>query len=92
MNHCRDCNSDYASPGTCNCFAVGGKRYVAPVAPYTPWWVYPYTWTPCVPTPTYPIWGGGTISVGDLPNGTATITFNNVDTNSGSFACAGGKC
>lgn len=26
LNHCRDCNSDYATPGTCNCFAPGGKR------------------------------------------------------------------
>ena len=26
MNHCFDCNSSYAVPGTCNCFAPGGKR------------------------------------------------------------------
>lgn len=26
MNLCRDCNSEYATPGTCNCFAPGGKR------------------------------------------------------------------
>ncbi len=27
MNHCFDCNSDYATPGSCNCFAPGGKRF-----------------------------------------------------------------
>ena len=26
MNLCRDCNSEYATPGTCNCYAPGGKR------------------------------------------------------------------
>jgi hypothetical protein len=26
MNHCYDCNSGYTQPGTCNCFAAGGKR------------------------------------------------------------------
>lgn len=26
MNHCHDCNSSYVNPGTCNCFAPGGKR------------------------------------------------------------------
>jgi len=26
MNHCHDCNSSYSEPGTCNCFAFGGKR------------------------------------------------------------------
>lgn len=26
MPHCFDCNSSYETPGTCNCFAVGGKR------------------------------------------------------------------
>lgn len=28
MNHCHDCNSDYSQPGSCNCFALGGKRAV----------------------------------------------------------------
>lgn len=32
MNHCHDCNSDYQTPGTCNCFAPGGKRDPAGVA------------------------------------------------------------
>lgn len=39
MNQCHDCNSSYATPGTCNCFAVGGKRYAGD-APLL---------TPCVP-------------------------------------------
>lgn len=48
MNHCRDCNSDYAAPGTCNCFAPGGKRHAAPtLTPWTP--IYPGTYP-------YPIW------------------------------------
>jgi len=67
MNHCRDCNSDYATPGTCNCFAVGGKRYAAPITgpwyPYSPWWVQPYY-------PTYPYWGG-TTTIGGSLSGTA---------------------
>jgi hypothetical protein len=53
VNHCHDCNSDYSTPGTCNCFAPGGKRYAgtqggpfAPVPIYVP---------PIQPT-TYP-WG-----------------------------------
>lgn len=43
MNHCHDCNSTYAEPGTCNCFAVGGKRHgggnpwVAPTYPSVPY-------------------------------------------------------
>lgn len=32
MNHCHDCNSDYSAPGTCNCFAAGGKREPARTA------------------------------------------------------------
>jgi hypothetical protein len=62
MNHCRDCNSDYATPGTCNCFAPNGKRAAAPYVPYypypwqigptVPWWQEPYriTWQPCTTT------------------------------------------
>jgi hypothetical protein len=47
MNHCRDCNSDYTTPGTCNCFAPGGKRSAAPAyVPYTPWTYVPYPYTP----------------------------------------------
>jgi hypothetical protein len=74
MNHCRDCNSDYATPGTCNCFAPGGKRSAAP--PSVPW--YPYSpWYPPY-YPSYP-WWGGTITVGDFPgSSTATITVGNV--------------
>lgn len=34
MNHCLDCNSMYATPGSCNCFAPGGKR--AAFQPYAP--------------------------------------------------------
>jgi hypothetical protein len=26
MNFCMDCYSYYSTPGTCNCFAAGGKR------------------------------------------------------------------
>jgi hypothetical protein len=26
MNLCMDCHSYYSTPGTCNCFAPGGKR------------------------------------------------------------------
>ncbi len=46
-NHCHDCNSDYATPGTCNCFAVGGKRYVVPAntLPQYPWYPSWYPWT-----------------------------------------------
>jgi hypothetical protein len=29
MSLCDDCNSWYLVPGRCNCFAPGGKRYVA---------------------------------------------------------------
>lgn len=57
MNHCRDCNSDYATPGTCNCFAPGGKRHAAPYVPawpYGPWWIQPYYPTPYYPQ--YPQW------------------------------------
>lgn len=57
MNHCHDCNSDYTTPGTCNCFAPGGKRYAAPAPtlappalPPNPWPVVP-VWTPA------PWWG-----------------------------------
>lgn len=76
MNHCRDCNSDYEKPGTCNCFAPGGKRCAAPAYvpwyPYSPWWVQPYY-------PSYPYYGGK-ISVGDFPGtGTTTITISNAD-------------
>lgn len=62
MNHCRDCNSDYATPGTCNCFALGGKRYVSPAPTITPWVpIYPGTspyptWIPYTPQiPQYPL-------------------------------------
>ena len=69
MNLCRDCNSEYAAPGTCNCFAVGGKRYNAP---YVPWQqVYPYS-PPLYPsvypyTPTWTITGdtAGAVYDGD---------------------------
>jgi hypothetical protein len=44
MNHCHDCNSSYAVPGTCNCFATGGKRAPVEVSPD------PYPWM----QPTYP--------------------------------------
>lgn len=75
MNHCRDCNSDYSSPGTCNCFAVGGKRY-ARAYPYTPW----YPWQ-TVPYPYYgPYWVSPTtttITVGDTISGT-TATYDGV--------------
>lgn len=27
-SHCLDCNSTYTVPGTCNCFAPGGKRWL----------------------------------------------------------------
>lgn len=30
MNLCLDCNSTYSTPGTCNCFAPGGKRAQKP--------------------------------------------------------------
>lgn len=30
MNLCHDCNSSYATPGSCNCFAPGGKRAPTP--------------------------------------------------------------
>lgn len=74
MNHCRDCNSDYTQPGTCNCFAVGGKRYSAPVGlPYTQPW-YPWTITPYAPYDPYRPYWGGTITIGDVPGGTATVT------------------
>lgn len=78
MNHCRDCNSDYATPGTCNCFAVGGKRHSAGT-PVQPGW-YPYTpWYPnYVPILLYtqPYWGGTSIT-GNLPESSdsTTITF-----------------
>lgn len=82
MNHCRDCNSDYATPGTCNCFAVGGKRHVAPFVPHIPW----YPWQ------TYPYYGpywwyapnvttiapntSGTITSGDVIVGSCTASYN----------------
>lgn len=34
MNVCYDCNSSYETPGTCNCFAPGGKRAVG-LSPWT---------------------------------------------------------
>lgn len=49
MNHCHDCNSDYQTPGTCNCFAPGGKRWVAPCQPYVPM-------VPLIPVPTMPVY------------------------------------
>lgn len=59
MNHCLDCNSTYATPGTCNCFAVGGKRHVAP-APSIDWvpapavpYIPPQPWWP---NPSGPFW------------------------------------
>ena len=55
MNHCHDCNSDYATPGTCNCFAVGGRRYVAPDNTWVPVPYVPYI-PPVTPWPTGPIW------------------------------------
>jgi hypothetical protein len=54
MNHCHDCNSTYATPGTCNCFAPGGKRAVLPVNNNTfvvPYWPAPWT-VPVYPVPT----------------------------------------
>lgn len=74
MNHCCDCNSDYATPGTCNCFAVGGKRYAGginekpfPSIPYVPY--TPYPWYPTYPP--FTITGGSVAA-----DSTATITFN----------------
>jgi hypothetical protein len=52
VNHCFDCNSSYATPGTCNCFAVGGKRYagrpitIGPAIPWGQWVPMPYMPTP----------------------------------------------
>lgn len=38
MNHCYDCNSGYTTPGTCNCFAPGGKRYAGTQGgTFAPW-------------------------------------------------------
>jgi hypothetical protein len=64
MNLCRNCNSEYAQPGTCNCFAPGGLRFVPPPAPvFVPWvrpapvfapWFQP---TPTTGTPVVPPYG-----------------------------------
>ena len=35
MSHCHDCNSSYDTPGTCNCFAFGGKRALQ-IGPWVP--------------------------------------------------------
>lgn len=59
MNHCHNCNSDYAAPGTCNCFAVGGKRHVAPDNTFVPY-------VPHVPQPTPWPWYPGTIPTGPI--------------------------
>lgn len=47
MNHCRNCNSDYEKPGTCNCFAPQRVPALSlpiyPVyLPHLPWQPYPY--------------------------------------------------
>jgi hypothetical protein len=36
MNFCIDCNSLYSRPGTCNCWAPGGKRDPARLVPAAP--------------------------------------------------------
>lgn len=76
MNHCRDCNSDYAMPGTCNCFAVGGKRHVAAPAPaYVPW---APTISPNYPQTTYPqIWWG--VSDRGVTGATTTISAETIE-------------
>ena len=85
MNHCHDCNSDYATPGTCNCFAPGGKRATAPApvwSPFYPWWPQPY-WLP------YRI---GTVTItttNEAPNG---ITWADMGTRSCNLAGCGGRC
>lgn len=55
MNYCRKCQSDYSTPGTCNCFApirVAPRTPVVPSFPPPP--VVPYIGDP----PTTPYWKG----------------------------------
>ena len=47
VNHCLDCNSTYTQPGTCNCFAPGGKRALT----VGPWLPGPVTAPPPPPPP-----------------------------------------
>lgn len=81
MNHCHDCNSDYARPGSCNCFAPGGKRYAAPmtipggVQPYVPPAPYPTPITiPPTPVPWTPPWSVGTWIMTDETPTSVTFT------------------
>ena len=53
MNHCFDCNSSYSEPGTCNCFAVGGKRYPRTEWTASPTWVHPVLPYPVLAAPVY---------------------------------------
>jgi hypothetical protein len=56
VNYCYDCNSGYSKPGTCNCFAPGGKREPRVVSSTSPW-VTPEVWpqAPYVPPPLPPV-------------------------------------
>lgn len=50
MNICFECNSAYREPGTCNCFAPGGKRALmigGGTADSTTWTVHARTCIRC---------------------------------------------
>lgn len=78
MNHCRKCDSDYATPGTCNCFAAKSTQtqtiesadywrgYAAGQASRGYWNAQPY-WYRYSPTV-----GGGTCTYTTPPPGDAT--------------------